>query len=115
MITDIINADPTAITITRHTKVANAGGFSWNDVALAAQTVRLYFHDTRNQREIMLPEGEVKSVVLGILAEIDADMVVGHNSWDSFVIDGREYRIVGVRRYDDINIPQCSEADCVAS
>ena len=115
MITGIINADPTVISITRHTKVANAGGFSWNDVAIAAQTVRLYFVDTRNQREVMIPEGEVKTVVLGILAQPTADMVVGHDSYDDFVVDGRTYRIVGVRDYDDANLPPCIQCDCVAS
>jgi len=114
MITAIINADPTVINITRHTKVANAGGFSWNDVPVAAQTVRLYHYSTRNQREIMLPEGEVKSIVLGVLAQPDADIVFGHDSYDTFTEDGRTYRIVGVRCYDDINIPNCLQADCVA-
>jgi len=114
MITGIINADPTVINITRHTKVPLAAGFSWNPVAIAAQTVRLYTFSTRNAREVTLPEGEVKTIVLGILADIAADIVVGHNSWDSFVVGGRTYRIVGVRRYNDINIPQCTEADCAA-
>jgi len=114
VITGLIAADPTVINITRHTKVPNAGGFSWNDVPVAAQTVRLYHFHTRNQREVMIPEGEVKTVVLGILAQPDADMVVGHASWDGFTVDGRTYRIVGVRDYDDANIPPCVEADCVA-
>ena len=115
MITDIINADPTVINITRHTKVPFAGGFDWNDVPVAAQTVRLYTFVTRNQREVTLPEGEVKSVVLGILAQPDADIVFGHLSYDTFVEAGRTYRVVGVRDYDDANLPPCIQCDCVAS
>ncbi len=114
MITVIINADPTVINITRHTKVPLAAGFDWNDVAVAAQTVRLYHFTTRNQREVTLPEGEVKTVILGILAQPEANMIFGHASYDTFFEAGREYRIVGVRDYNDVNIPNCTQVDCVA-
>ena len=81
----------------------------------AEQIVRLYHFTTRNQREVTLPEGEVKTVILGILAQPEANMIFGHASYDTFFEAGREYRIVGVRDYDDVNIPNCIQADCVAS
>jgi hypothetical protein len=65
-------------------------------------------------REITLPEGEVKMIVLGILAQPTADFVVGHLSYDTFTFDGREYRVVGRRVYDDSNVANCIECDCVA-
>jgi len=121
VITDIINFDPSTITITRHTKVKHAGGFSWTKMILAPITVRLYFYSTRNQREVTLPEGEVKTIILGLLAELTVDIIVGHNSYDTFTTlstdsppELREYRIVGVRRYDDANIDLQTQADCVA-
>jgi hypothetical protein len=88
---------------------------------LAPITVRLYFYSTRNQREVTLPEGEVKTIILGLLAELTVDIIVGHNSYDTFTTlstdsppELREYRIVGVRRYDDANIDLQTQADCVA-
>ena len=113
-VTELINADSTSIVITRHTKVPNAGGFDWTPTVLPAQTVRLYQFSTRNQREFTLPEGEVKQVVLGVLAQPTGDFVFGHDSYDTFVYDGRTYRIVGVRDYDAIDIPNCLQCDCVA-
>jgi hypothetical protein len=114
MIDTIIAADPSVISITRHTKTPSAGGFSWAETTIADQTVRLYQISTHNQREINLPEGEVKSITLGILADHSADMEFGHDCYDTFTHDSREYRIVGVRRYDDVNADACSQADCVA-
>jgi hypothetical protein len=85
-------------------------------------TARLYHYSTRNQREVTLPEGEVKTVDLGLLVDgITCDIIVGHNSYDSFTVistdsppEIREYRIVGVRRYDDVNLDIHTQADCVA-
>lgn len=114
MVGVIIAADPSVISITRHTKVPNAGGFSWVETIKDDQTVRLYKFTTRNQREVTLPEGEVKSITLGILAQFDADMEFGHDSYDTFDHEGRDYRIMGVRRYDDVNTDAMTQADCVA-
>lgn len=108
----MIDLDPTTITITRHTKVPDAGGFTTTPTDLALITVRVYRYNVRNQREFVTEEGEAKIVDVGILAKASADIVVGHDSWDTFVLDGRTYRIVGVRPY---NTPeQCIQADCVA-
>jgi len=122
VITDVINFDPSIVTITRHTKVKHAGGFSWTESTLAPMTCRLYFYSTRNQREVTLPEGEVKTIILGLLVDgVTADIMVGHDSYDTFTFlttgspsELREYRIVGVRRYDDVNIDLQTQADCVA-
>lgn len=113
-IDDIINADSTSIIITRYTKVQNAGGFSWTPSVKAAQTVRCYQFTTRNQREFQMPEGEVKQIVLGVLAQPAADIQFGHDAYDTFVYDSGTYRIVGVRLYDDLNIPSAIQCDCVA-
>jgi hypothetical protein len=112
--TDLIGYDPTIITITRHSKAANAGGFSWTTADLDPIEVRLYHYTTRNQREWNTPEGEVKQIVLGILAEPGVNIIVGHDSYDTFVVGSRTYRIVGVRDYDDSNVDPCTQADCVA-
>lgn len=114
MITDIIAQDPTSIVVTRYTKVQNVGGFSWTPTTLAAQTVRLYQWTSRNQREATLPEGETKQIILGILALPTADFIFSHSSYDVFTDNGRTYRIVGVRKYDDLTIDPCVECDCVA-
>ena len=121
-LTNIIAQDPSTITITRHTKVKHAGGFSWTTSTLQPITARLYFYSTRNQREVTLPEGEVKTIILGLLVDgVTADIMVGHDSYDTFTFltvgspsELREYRIVGVRRYDDVNIDLQTQADCVA-
>jgi len=120
-IADIIMADPTVVTITRRVKVQNAGGFSWSEVKLDPLLVRLYNISPRNQREVTLPEGEVKEVVLGLLADGAADIVVGHDSYDTFEVysddsppTARTFRIVGVRHYRDANLPIHTQADCVA-
>ena len=110
----IINQDPTTITITRHTKVQDRGGFTWTDTDLDPITVRLYNFYTRNQREATLPSGEVKNVAFGFLAEHDVDVVVGHDSYDTFLLDSRTYRVVGVRRYEALDIPMCLQADVAA-
>lgn len=110
----LIDADPSSIVITRYTKVPNAGGFSWTPTTLPAQVMRLYTYPTRNQREVTLPEGEVKTVEIKILALPNADMIFGHDSYDTFVDGGRTYRIVGVRLYDEKTIDPVLQADCVA-
>lgn len=116
MINAIIAADPSAITIIRHTKVPHAGGFDWvvGDVTSYPFDVRLYFISSRNQREATLPGGEVKRVDLGMLAPWGTDIVVGHDSYDDFVFEDRTYRIIGVREYDDANISRCIQCDCSA-
>lgn len=114
---DIISFDPTDIIIQRHTKVPNAGGFAWSvsDVTSFPITVRLYFITSRNMREVTLPEGEVKTIVLGMLAEWGTDIVVSHLSYDTFVFESRTYRVVGAREYDDVNLPDnACQYDCVA-
>ena len=121
-LTDIIAQDSSSITITRHTKVKHAGGFSWTDTVLAPQTGRIYNFTTRNQHEVTLPEGEVKTIVAGLLIDgVTADVMVGHDSFDTFSVwtigspaELREYRIVGVRRYDDTTCEANTQADCVA-
>lgn len=102
--------------IQRHTKVANAGGFSWvtANVTAANITVRIYNISSHNQREITMPDGEIKQVTVGMLAPDGTDVISGHNSYDTFVWQGRTYRVVGVRSYKDVNIPACVQCDCVA-
>ena len=121
MIKSIIDADPTTIIIVRHYKVANAGGYSWveSDTTSYGIVVRLYYYaagttSMRNMKEFTMPEGEVKSVVGGMLAEYGVDIEVDHDSYDTFIDGGREYRIVGKRIYDDINLPHCVQCDFVA-
>lgn len=114
IIDDLIALDPTTITVTRHTKVKNKGGFDYTETTLDSLTVRLYQYSTRNQREITMEEGERKFIELGILAPNGSDLVFSHNSYDTFVTGGRTYRIVGVRQYDDVNVDSCIQADCVA-
>ena len=115
MITTLINLDPTVIVITRHTKVPHFGGFQWDDDDLDPITVRLYLFATHSMREVNIEEGEIKTVTVGLLAQPDADIVVGHDSYDTFPHDGRTYRIVGVRTYDslDLGVMACKQADCV--
>lgn len=115
MITDIINFDPSSIVVTRHTKVPYSGGYDWTLSTLPAQTVRCIFYITRNQSETVIVEGEVKNILLGIVAEPTADFVAGHNSFDTFVFQGREYRVVGVRHYTDVNIDAQVQCDCCAA
>jgi len=121
-LTNIIAQDPSTITITRHTKVKHAGGFSWTASTLQPMTARLYFYSTRNQREVTIPEGEVKSIIAGLLIDgVTADVMVGHDSFDTLSIwtigspaELREYRIVGVRRYDDSTVEANTQCDLVA-
>lgn len=115
MITDIINFDPSSIVVTRHTKVPHAGGFTWNTSTLPVQTVRIYFITPRNQREITIPEGEVKTIVMAVLAEPTADFKCDHLVFDTFIFQGREFRIVGVRHYTDVNIDAQCQCDAVAA
>ena len=122
-LTDIIAQDSSSITITRHTKVKHAGGFSWTDTVLAPQTGRIYNFTTRNQHEVTLPEDEVKTIVLGLLFNgITADVYCGHDGYDTFDLyttgspaELRTYRIVGVRRYDDTTVEANTQVDCCAS
>ena len=114
IIDDLISFDPTTITVTRHTKVKNVGGFNYTPAVLAPVTVRLYQYTTRNQREFTMPDGERKAISLGILAPKGSDLVFSHLSYDTFSTGGRDYRIVGVRTYDDINIDEGVQCDCVA-
>lgn len=122
MIPYIILADPTDITIQRHLKADNgAGGFSLavSDTTSYPITVRLYFYSAgaysmRNMREFTLPEGEVKEIVLGLLAPYGTDIEVGHDSYDTFVYEDRTYRIVGKRVYDHFAPTACMQCDCVA-
>jgi len=114
VIDTLVGFDSAIITITRHAKVPNAGGFSWAETELDPITVRLYNISTHNQREVTLPEGEVKEVSLGLLADGEADIVVSHDSYDTFEHSGRNYRITGVRYYDEVNIAAHTQADCVA-
>jgi len=114
MISDLIGFDSTVITITRHTKVDADIGYTLTDTILDPITVRLYQIATHNQSEYTIPEGKVMMITHGILAEPTVDIVVSHNSFDTFVDNGRTYRIVGVRHYDDVNIDEHIQADCVA-
>ena len=122
-LTDIIAQDLSIITITRHTKIKHAGGFSWTDTVLAPMTARVYQFATRNMRETTLPEGEVKTIDHGLLIDdITADVRCDHTCYDTFTLtstgsppDTRTYRIVGVRRYDDSTIEANTQCDCCAS
>lgn len=114
MIPSIIGYDTSSITITRHTKVKNVGGFSWSEANLPAITARVYHFKTRNQWEFTLPEGEVKKVEVGLLVDGQANIVVSHDSYDTFVYNGRIYRIIGIRYYDDTNVDNHTQCDCVA-
>ena len=117
----LIDLDPSTITITRHTKVTAAGFTTLVATVLTPIIVRHYNYTTRNAREWVSDTGEVKQIVLGILAEPSVDIIVGHGSFDTFTLvstdsppEIREYRIVGVRRYDGADIPNpCTECDCV--
>ena len=112
MINALILRNPTTITLTRHTKSDSFGTDVWTEEALNPITVSLYNITTHNQREYSIVEGQLKIATKGILATSDADIVVGHNSYDTFVENGRTYRIVGVRSY---NVPsEHIQADCVA-
>lgn len=114
MIDALISLDPVNITITRHTKVANAGGYDLVDAILDPIEVRLYTLSPRYQREYTLPEGEVKSVDYGLLARSTADIIVDHDSYDTFEHNGRGYRIISARRYTDIAVPEHLQCECVA-
>lgn len=114
MIGDLIGFNLTAITITRHAKVPSEGGYTWTETALAPIDARVYQFSFRNQREWQDPVGEVKQITHGLLADMNADIVVGHDSYDTFLFDGRTFRVIGIRHYDDVNIPEHYQADCVA-
>jgi len=118
----IIDLDPTTIMITRHAKVLVAGFTTLTTTPLTPIIVRLYNYTTRNAREWVSDTGEVKQIVLGVLAEPDEDIRVCHESFDTFDIadtssppDIRTYRIVGVRHYDSPDLPgNFIQCDCVA-
>jgi hypothetical protein len=118
----LIDLDPTTITITRHAKVLVAGFTTLTATPLTPIIVRLYNYTTRNAREWVSDTGEVKQIVLGVLAEPTEDIRVGHESYDTFDIadtssppDIRTYRIVGVRHYDSPDLPgNFIQCDCVA-
>lgn len=115
IIEDLIGLDPSTITVTRHTRAGDgAGGYTYTTADLDPVVVRIYNFVIRNQHEWLSPEGEVKEVVMGILAPASTDFVVGHDSYDTFMWQGRTYRIVGVRNYTDVNLPEHIQADCVA-
>lgn len=113
-VTDLINFNPSTVVVTRHTRAQHSGGYDYTTSNLAPQTVRLYYYNTRAQQETVILEGEVKTIIMGILAEIGADFRCDHAVYDTFTWNGREYRIVGVRRYTDVNIPAQTQCDVVA-
>jgi hypothetical protein len=114
MISSLIALDPTTITITRHTKTDDHGTDKWTTADLDPITVRIYNVNTHNQREYRMDEGEIKESLYSLMAESGSDIVVGHNSFDTFIWNSREFRIIGVRTYTDSNIPEHMQADCVA-
>jgi len=110
----LINSDPTTIIVTRHVQMPSAGGYSWVETDLPPQTVRLYNISPRNQSQMTLPEGDIRNITLGIVATASGDFGVSHGSYDTFLHQGRTYRVVGVRHYDDLTIEEHIQADCVA-
>ena len=112
--TDLINLDPSTVVVTRHTKVSHSGGWDYTTSTLGAQTVRCYYYSTRAANEQVILEGEVKNVILGVLAEISADFKCDHLVYDTFTFQNRDFRIVGVRGYTDGNVPPQIQCDCVA-
>jgi len=118
MIPSLIGFMATSIQITRHTKVPNAGGFSWVETILDPIDVRIYDWAQTN-REYNTPEGEAKTLTHGILAERDADIIVGHDSYDTFEIADnssppiiRTLRIYSKREYDDVNVDANIQCGC---
>lgn len=113
-VTDLINFDPSTITVTRHTRTQHSGGWDYTTAPIAPQVVRIYNYSTRNANETVILEGEVKTITHGILGVIGADFVCNHLAYDTFTWNAREYRVVGVRRYTDVNVPTQTQCDCVA-
>lgn len=113
-VVDLINFDPSTIVVTRHTRVPHSGGYDYTTSPIAPQTVRCYYYSTRAQQETVILEGEVKNIILGVLAEINADFQCSHLVFDTFIWQGREFRIVGVRHYTDTNVPNQVQCDAVA-
>jgi len=112
----IIDADPVDITVTRHTKTPEYGGNTYTEKTLSPQRVRIYqlYSKGHNQKEWQTPEGELKQVTHGVLADINADFVCSHMAYDTFEFNNRTFRIIGVRRYRDVRADACTQCDCVA-
>lgn len=115
MFDTMVAQNPTVITITRHSKTVNeSGGITETTVELDPITVRMYHYSTRNQMEMTLQEGQAKTKVLGLLADGEADIIVGHDSYDTFVYEDRTYRVMGVRVYRSSYLNTHTQADCEA-
>jgi len=92
-INDVINQNPTTITITRTTKSSDgAGGYSTSTSTLSAQTVRIYRKKTR---VLNVDEGGWhSSVITKMLAKYDADVQEKTaTNTDSFTYDGNTYEV----------------------
>lgn len=114
VIDDLIALDVTTIVVTRHTKVPNAGGFSWTTANLDPIDVRIFQVSPRHQSEYTMPEGEVKQIDHGILAPAGTDFRTGHDSYDTFTLNGRTMRIISTRTVTEANLDPHVQAYCVA-
>jgi hypothetical protein len=97
---NIINDNPTSITITRTTKASDgAGGWTESTTTLDAQTVRLYTKGTVSEitSTDVAESGYTQVTILKMLAEYDADVErKTADNTDTFTANGRNYEIVDV-------------------
>jgi len=94
--TNIINQNPTSITITRKAKVSDgAGGWTSSTSNLAAQTIRIY---SKRVRTLVVEEGGYHSVrVTKAVAKYDANILkYSSSNEDTFSFGGKTWRIFDV-------------------
>lgn len=111
MIETLIALDPSTITVTRYTAVEADGNTTWTETVLTPVTVRFYRKTAWQQR---VDAASIKGETAGLVAPADADFVFGHESYDTFDLDGQTWRVVGVKRYTDSNIPEHLQVTCEA-
>jgi len=94
--TNIINQNPTSITITRKAKVSDgAGGWTSSTSNLAAQTIRIY---SKRVRTLVIEEGGYHSIrVTRAIAKYDANILkYSSSNEDTFSFGGKTWRVFDV-------------------
>ena len=94
--TNIINQNPTSITITRKAKVSDgAGGWTSSTSNLAAQTIRIY---SKRVRTLVIEEVGYHSIrVTRAIAKYDANILkYSSSNEDTFSFGGKTWRVFDV-------------------
>ena len=111
MIETLIAFDPSTITVTRHTAVLADGNTTCTEEVLSPVVVRFYRKTAWQERT---ESASVKGETASLVAPSDADFKCGHDCYDTFSHEDRTWRVAGVRRYMDANIPEHLQINCEA-